>query len=208
MKKKIIILTILVLICINITGCGNKYKGYWCNYTETSTIVVLLNRENTSDSRKQIEKKINNFENLESYHYYSRDDYAAELGENTDNLDIYDTYVISFNSMDHIGTYREELEKTKDVRSAEQSNAKTNISLYNIKNWGKYTFTNSDEASESELEKGKYKLKNGVITFKPEKDSEKTTLLYTKDGLLCGDADCTKIYARSNSTCSGNSESN
>lgn len=205
MKKKIFIIILLTLLCTALTGCKNKYKGYWCNYTETSTIVVLLNRENTSENRKLIEEKINNFENLESYNYYSRDDYAAELGENVENLDIYDTYVISFNSMDHIGTYREELEKMENVRSAEQSNAKTNISLYNIKSWGEYTFTDSDEATENELEAGKYKLKNGVITFTPKDSKSKTKLLYTKDGLLCGDADCTKIYARSNATCSSNS---
>ncbi len=205
MKKRIIV-TLLILFSFALTGCNNKYKGYWCNYTETSTIVVLLNRDNTEQERKTIEEKLNNFENVSGINYYSRNDYASELGENIENLDIYDTYVVSFNSMDHIGTYREELEKMNGVHSAEQSNAKTNISLYNIKSWGEYTFTDSDEADENELEKGKYKIKKGVITFSPEKDKKASKLLYTKDGLLCGDADCTKIYARSNSTCSSESK--
>ena len=40
MKKRNLIL--LLVIALILTGCGNKYKGYWCNYNETATIIVLL----------------------------------------------------------------------------------------------------------------------------------------------------------------------
>ncbi len=205
MKKRIYFLG-LVFLTLILGGCNKKYEGYWCNYDETATIVVLLKRDNTDENRKQIESKIESFENVESSNYYSREDYAAELGEDIDNLDINDTFVILFNSIDSIGTYVEELEALEGVASAEQSNAKTNIALYNLMGWGKYTFTNSDEAEEADLETGKYKLKKGVITFTPDKEDAKTRLLYTKDGLLCGDADCTEIFARSNKTCSSQEE--
>jgi len=205
MKRKIGIVGVVILTLL-LGGCDKKYKGYWCNYDETATIIVLLNRDNTEDNRKKIENKIESFENVESSNYYSREDYAAELGEDVDNLDINDTFVILFSSIDSIGTYIDELKALDGVASAEQSNAKTNISLYNLMSWGKYTFTDSDEANESDLETGKYKIKKGVITFIPDKEEKKTRLLYTKDGLLCGDADCTEIFARSNKTCSSKEE--
>ncbi len=204
MKKSLIL--VIICLCLLLTGCGNKYKGYWCNYDETATIVVLLNRDNTEKEREIISNKIEEFQNVISNSYYSREDYAKELGSDIDNLDIYDTFVIQFESLDSIGTYIEELEKLNGVKSAEQSNAKTNISLYNIEDFGKYTYTNSDEATEADLEKGHYKIKNGVITFTPDDENAKTKLLYIKDGLLCGDANCTEIYASSNSSCSSKNE--
>lgn len=204
MKKSLIL--VIICLCLLLTGCGNKYKGYWCNYDETATIVVLLNRDNTEKEREIISNKIEEFQNVISNSYYSREDYAKELGSDIDNLDIYDTFVIQFESLDSIGTYIEELEKLNGVKSAEQSNAKTNISLYNIEDFGKYTYTNSDEATEADLEKGHYKIKNGVITFTPDDENAKTKLLYIKDDLLCGDANCTEIYASSNSSCSSKNE--
>ena len=95
----------------------------------------------------------------------------------------------------------DELAELDGVFVALQSNAKTNISLYNIKKNGQYTFTDSDEALESDLVKGKYKIKTGVITFTPDMKDAKTKLLYIKDGHLCGDVECTQIYAKSDSTC-------
>lgn len=198
-------LCVLGLMMLALCGCGNKYKGYWCNYDETATIVVLLDKNNNESDRKKIEEKIEKFDNVSSSNFYSRDDYANELGGNVEDLDIYDTYVILFSSMDSIGTYVDELSEMSGVKSAEQSNAKTNMSLYNIKSFGKYTFTDSDEATESDLETGKYKTKKGVITFTPDKDG-KTKLLYIKDGLLCGDAECNQIFAKSTETCSSPKE--
>lgn len=198
---------VLILMMIGLSGCGNKYKGYWCSYDETATIVVLMERDNTEKQRKAVEEKISNFINVSSSNYYSREDYANELGGDVNDLDIYDTFVILFDSMDSIGTYIKELQEMKGVRSAEQSNAKTNMSLYNIKSWNKYSYTNSDEATAKDLEVGKYKMKKGVITFTPDGDGA-TRLLYIKDGLLCGDADCNKIYARSTETCSSPQEEN
>lgn len=201
--KKGIYLIILMMMCSLLSGCGaSKFKGYWCNYNEAATIVVLLNKDKTEKDRTAIEKKIEEFDNVESSNYYSREDYAEEIGENIENMDIYDTYVIFFSSMDSIGTYIDELSKLNGVLSAEQSNVKQNIALYNIQSGGKYTFTNSDEALEEDLEVGKYKIKKGVITFTPEKNGQGVKILYTKDGLLCADTECNKIFAKSNSTCS------
>lgn len=199
--KKIINILILVMMIITLSGCSNEYKGYWCNYDENSTIVVLLKKEHKESDKTKIEKKIDEFENVSSMNFYSKEDYAQELGEDADTIDIYDTYVISFDSMDSIGTYIEELEKMDGVASAEQSSAKSNISLYFIDNWNKYTFTDSDEANTQDIEKGKYKIKKGVIIFTPENTNAKQKMLYTKDGHLCGNADCTEIFAKSNSSC-------
>lgn len=199
MKKKLKIIMLLSMVVLMLTGCKTDYKGYWCNYTETSTIVIQLKNEITEVEKKNIEEKITTFENLDSSNFYSKEDYGEELANAED---LHEAYVVFFSSMDHIGTYIEELNAMPGVHLAEQSNAKSNISLYNIKAWGKYTFTDSDEALEEDIETGKYKIKNGVITFTPKDQNIKAKLLYTKDGLLCGDADCTKIYARSNATCS------
>lgn len=201
MKKitKYIILSIC-LICL--TACNNKYQGYWCRYEETATIVILLNENNTESQRTNIEKIADTYDNLESLNYYSKEDYATELGEDVNNIDIYDTYVLTFNTMDSIGTYIEELNKVDGVKNATQSYAKTNMALYNIQKNGKYEFTNSDEANEDDIIKGKYKIKNGVITFTPSTKDATTTLLYIKDGHLCEDADCNKIFAESDEKCS------
>lgn len=200
--KKITII-IIGLICLTLSGCGkNEYEGYWCNYNETSTIIVLLEQENTEAQRQAIENKINTFSNIaEDPKFYTREQYAADMGENVEDIDIYDTYVISFNSMDSIGTYVEELKTLKGVKEAKQSYAKTNMSLYYLGDKKKYTYTNSDEATDKDLIKGKYKIKNGAITFKPNKEEQTTDMLYIKDGFLCGDAACSEIYTKTDSTC-------
>lgn len=198
MNKKIKILVLLMVLTLTLTGCKKDYKGYWCNYTETSTIVIQLKNEISEKEKKAVEDKISSFENIESSHFYSKEDYGEELANDEE---LHAAYVVFFSSMDHIGTYIEELTEMAGVYSAEQSSAKTNISLYNLKSWNKYTFTDSDEALEQDVEKGKYKIKKGVITFTPSGENKSTKLLYTKDGLLCGDSDCTKIYARSNESC-------
>ena len=207
MKKKHIITVIIaaiVVIVLFIVFSNNtkEYEGYWCKYNETSTIVVLLKENHKDSDRTKIETKIETFENVTSIEYISKEDYAAELGEDPNKIEIYDTYRISLNTMDSIGTYIEELQKMSGVLKAEQNYAKSNLSLFNIKAWGKYTYTDSDEATTADLEYGKYKMKKGVLTFTPESEKGETKLLYTKDGYLCGDVACTQIYSRSNSTCS------
>ena len=197
--KKIFVLSFLIIIIFTLTGC-TSYKGYWCNYDESSTIVILLSPNNKKEDREKIEAKIDEFENVRSSNYYSREDYAESIGNINEN-DIFDAYVVFFDSNDHIGTYIEELSAMKGIESVEQGSAKNDLSIYNLKSFGKYTYTNSDEATESELETGKYKIKKGVITFTPDDKDGQTKILYTKDGQLCGDASCTKIYARSNATC-------
>lgn len=201
--KKIKKILILLIACVPLYSCGTKkYQGYWCNYDETATVVVLLKKDNSVKDRDNIENAINEYLNLESLNYYSREDYAKELGQDVSDIDIYDTYVIQFNSMDSIGTYVEELNKMSGVKEAKQSNAKSNIALYNIKKGHKYEFTNSDEAKEEDIIKGKYKIKNGVITFTPDDKKYSESLLYIKDGHLCADSDCNQIFAESDANCS------
>ena len=62
MKKSLIL--VIICLCLLLTGCGNKYKGYWCNYDETATIVVLLDRDNTEKEREIISNKIEEFQNV------------------------------------------------------------------------------------------------------------------------------------------------
>lgn len=207
-RKILLIIVVLIIIAVGIKykQNQNKYEGYWCKYDETSTIVVLLENDIAEKSKKAVENKIDDFENVISLNYYSREDYANIIGIDINETEIYASFIITLDTMDHIGTYIEELSSLTGVKSAEQSYAKMNISLYNIKDWGKYTYTNSDEATETDLEYGTFKIKKGIITFTPEEDNAETKILYTKDGYLCGDAACTKIYARSNSTCSANEQ--
>lgn len=200
MKKKLYILIILTITLL-LTGCTKKYEGYWCTYDETATIVVLLDDDYKEKDKQAIEDQVKEYENVESTTFYSKEDYANEMGEDPNQMDIRATYIVTFNSVENIGTYVEELSKLKNVNKAEQSYAKNNISLFYLDGSGKYTFTNSDEAEEKDLEKGKYKEKDGVLIFTPSNKSSKTKMLYPKDKYLCGDAACNKIYGKSNATC-------
>lgn len=198
MNKKGYIL-ILAILCLLLTGCNNKYEGYWCRYNETATIVVLLKEDITESQKNTISDKINNFVNLDSVSYYNKENYSELIGDYSDSL--FDAYVVSFTSLDSIGTYVDELNKLDGVEDASQNSAKNNIELYHLGKNKKYSFTNSDEANDEDLINGKYKIKNGVITFNPT-DGSKTTMLYIKDEHLCGDAECTKIFAKSDAKCS------
>ena len=204
--KRSIKLLVLVICVLLLTGCGNKYKGYWCNYKELATIVIQLKDDHTEGNVEDIEKKSATYDNVSSTNYITREDYAKEQNLNIDDLDIHDTFVIYFSSMDSIGTYMEELENMKGVLAVDQNYAKADLSLYNLKSWGKYTFTDSDEYRDEDLEKGTYRIKKGVITFTPSGEKKATKMLYIKDNHLCGDADCNEIYATSNDTCSGKIE--
>ena len=203
MKKKLSLIVLLLVLPLILSGCGNKYKGYWCNYKELATIVVQFEDNHTDKQVEAIENKAASYDNVSSTNYITREDYAKEQGVSIDDLDIHDTFVIYFTSMDSIGTYIEEIKAMKGVLTADQNYAKANISLYNLKSWGKYEFTDSDEAKEEDIEKGTYRIKNGVITFTPNDSKTSTKLLYIKDNHLCGDADCNEIYAESTETCSG-----
>ena len=196
--KKYLMIGLVVILSVFLTGCG-KYKGYWCNYEDTATIVVLYKDNITDAQKKKIEETIDDFENIRNRTEYTKEDYAEQIGGDVE--DLHSAYVVTFNSHDYIGDYIEELKKLDGVLSTQQEIAKTNISLYNLKSFGKYEYSDSDESTDKDLETGKYKIKKGVITFKPKDSSKATRLLYTKNGLLCGDADCTKIYAKSNNKC-------
>lgn len=198
--KKLRVLFLIGLVFI-LSGCNNKYLGYYCHYEETSTIVVLLERDIDEKDLEKIEEKINSFDNIEMLNYYSVEDYAKELGGNAADLDIYATFVVLFHSMDNIGTYIQELSEMNGVKSATQSNAKSNVSLYNLKKNKTYTFADSDEATENDLVKGKYKIKKGAIVFTPEDKDKDASMLYIKDGHLCGDVECNTIYFESDGTC-------
>lgn len=200
--KKFLKTMMLVSIVMMLAACNKKFEGYWCKYDETATIVVLMNDNATQNQRNLVESTVNNYQNLESLNYYTKEDYANELGVDPSSIDIYDTFVLIFNSMDSIGTYIEELEQINGVKEAKQSNAKSNISLYNLKAWNKYEYTDSDEPNEKDIIKGKYKMKNGVITFTPDDKKKKVTMLYIKDDHLCADVDCNEIYFASDDKCS------
>lgn len=200
MKKRINIL-LLFLMTLLLTGCTEEYEGYWCTYDETATIVVLLEDNYQEKDKVAIEDKVKSYENVESTTFYTKEDYANQLNQNPEDIEIYATYIVTFSSMENIGTYVKELSKFNNVHKAEQSYAKNNISLFYLDGLGKYTYTNSDEATEEDLEKGKYKEKNGVLIFTPEDKTQQAKMLYPKDKYLCGDAACSKIYGKSNSTC-------
>lgn len=198
--KRIIGVICLVLLVLFITGCNNKYVGYWCKYNETATIVVLLNDDITEEQRNNIEETAKNYENISGTNYYSKEDYK-EIAIAGDS-DIFASFVFTFNSFDSIGTYVEEFNKMPGVKKATQSNAKNNMSLYELKSNGKYTYTNSDEALKKDIETGKYKIEKGIIRFIPDKKSKETHLLYTKNERLCEDTDCNKIYSEGKDNCS------
>lgn len=196
----IIIIGAFIILCSLIyrIESNKKYQGYWCNYVEHSSIVVQLKDGHTEAQDENLLKYIENLENVISTNYYDKEGYFEELGE---NADINDAYVITFSSLDNIGDYIEEIKKIDGVLTADQNTAKTDISLYNIKSFGKYTYTDSDEAEEKDLETGKYKIKKGVITFAPDSKDGQDKMLYIKDDHLCEDPDCTKIFAASNESC-------
>ena len=196
--KKIKIL-VIVLLLIFLTGCNNKYTGFWCKYNETATIVILLNDNITAEERTKIEEKGASFENLASSNYYSKDDYKEQLKTNDE---IFATYVFSFTSHDSIGSYIDELKNMSGVKEAKQSSAKNNMSLYELKSNGTYTYKDSDEASKNDIQTGKYKIEKGIIKLTPDKDKSKTILLYTKNDRLCEDTDCNKIYSHGKDNCS------
>ena len=132
---------------------------------------------------------------------FSKDEYANQIGGDANEMDIHDAIVATFSTMNSIGTYVEELKKFDGVLSAEQSYAKNDINLYNLKKDGKYTYADSDEALKKDIIKGKYKEKDGVLTFIPNSKKEKQKLLYFRDGILCEDAACTKLFFKSDKSC-------
>ena len=200
MKEIKIFFLLLIVICL--TACGKNYVGYWCNYQETATIVILLEDNITPAQKANIEKSVNKYENLTSLNFISKDEYARQLGKDAKDLDIYANYFLTFDSLDSIGTYVEEIGKMPGVHEAKQGTAKSNIKIYNIEKKKKYSYTDSDEPNEQDIEHGKYKIKKGVITFTSE-DGKTSRMLYIKNDHLCEDAECNRIFAPSNETCSG-----
>ena len=80
MKRNIKIIGLLLLSMLLLTGCGNDFKGYWCNYKETATIVVLLDDNHTEAQVDAIQAKASEYDNVASTNYITREDYAKEQG--------------------------------------------------------------------------------------------------------------------------------
>lgn len=191
---------VLVIICILLSACGEKeFVGHWCRYDETSIITVMLDDNLSEADAAKIKEKLAEYGDINNFATYTKEDYARLINANVEEMEIYATYVVSYPSNDYIGTLVNELNGMSGVHEAVQASAKNNLLLYELKKDGTYSFTNSDEATKDDYIKGKYKLKNGVITF-TDSDS-KTSLLYTKNGYLCIDADCNKIFFKSNENC-------
>lgn len=197
----IVLIAIGALAAFFILQRNKEYHGYWCKYKETATIVVLLKDDYTSKQKTAIETKINSYIDIEAMNTFSKDEYANQIGGDANEMDIHDAIVATFSSMNSIGTYVEELKKFDGVLSAEQSYAKNDINLYNLKKDGKYTYADSDEALKKDIIEGKYKEKDGVLTFTPTGKNTKQKLLYYRDGILCEDAGCTKLFFRSDKSC-------
>ena len=205
-STKIALVVLLVLLAvlgvILYRQNSPKYEGYWCSYQEKATIVVMLKDGYTATQKQNIEDKIAKYEDVQATGFFSKEEYADEIGLSPDEIELYDAIVVSFTSMDSIGTYVEELSKLDGVQTAEQSYAKNDVELYHIQKWNKYTYANSDEVLEEDLIEGKYKEKKGVITFTPKNKKMETKVLYVKDGHLCADASCKKVYFESDDSCS------
>lgn len=205
-KNKIILIVLLSILTILGTILYKQskptYEGYWCTYKEKATIVIMLKNGYSQENKEAIEEKISKYEDVQATSFFSKDEYATEIGANPDEIDLYDTIVVSFTSMNAIGTYIEELSKFEGVLKAEQSYAKNDVELYHIKKWNKYTYANSDETLKEDLIEGKYKEKKGIITFKPNDNKESSKVLYIKDNHLCADAACKSVYFESDETCS------
>lgn len=207
----IIAIAVIATILFFALQRNKEYHGYWCKYKETATIVVLLKDNHTEKQKKAIEDKLNSYKDIEAMNTFSKDEYANQIGGDANEMDIHDAIVATFSSMDAIGTYLEELKKLDGVLSTEQSYAKNDINLYNLKKDGTYTYADSDEALKKDIIEGKYKEKKGVLTFKPNNKKEKQVLLYFRDGILCEDSGCSKLFFRSDKSCqpaSSNEENN
>lgn len=199
-------IAITAAIVFFVLQSNKEYLGYWCKYKETATIVVLLKDDYTQKQKTTIEDKIKSYSDIEAISTFSKEEYANQIGEDANEMDIHDAIVATFSSMNAIGTYIEEIKKMDGVLGTEQSYAKNNINLYNLKKHGKYTYADSDEALKEDIINGKYKEKNGVLTFKPEGKNKKEILLYYRDGILCEDAACSKLFFRSDKNCKPESE--
>ena len=136
MKGLKVLFLVLFIFCL--TACGKNYVGYWCNYQETATIVILLEDNITATQKANIEKSVNKYENLTSLNFISKEEYARQLGKDAKDLDIYANYFLTFDSLDSIGTYVEEIAKMPGVHEAKQGTAKSNIKIYNIEKKKKY----------------------------------------------------------------------
>lgn len=198
--KKVGLVGIMFLFIIILSGCGNKeFVGYWCRYDEASVVTVMLENDISEENKNLIKDKLTEYGEATNFVYYSREDYAKMINEDINSIDIYATFVVSYASNNYIGTLVNELKTMNGVHEALQTSAKNNMLLYNLKKDGTYEFTDTDEATDDDYVGGKYKIKKGVVTF-TDKD-KKTSLLYTKDGHLCVDADCNKIFAKTDENC-------
>ena len=111
----------------------------------------MLKSNYTAAQKASIEEKIGKYENVKATGFFSKEEYAGEIGADPNTIELYDAIVVSFTSMDSIGTYVQELSKLDGVHKAEQSYAKNDLELFHIQKWGKYTYANSDEALDEDL---------------------------------------------------------
>lgn len=184
MKKLVIFLIVLVLV----SGCKKKtYEGYYCNYKEQGVIIALLDQDVSSSDKETIITKINSYDGLLNYDFISKE----ELGNDT--TDLYDTYFIYFNST-NIENYLLDLQNTKGVHEATNSNIKSSLSLYNFDK-NSYSFKNMLESEDSIT--GTYKVKKSEIKF----DNEDVPKIYLKDEFLCLDEECNKVLTKTNELC-------
>lgn len=191
--KKLKLIMMCSILLVLITGCGNKYKGYWCNYDEAGTIIVELKTNNSKSDRNTIEKVINNFNDLASFDFLPKDSFT-----DTDNGEAFDTYLIYFNDTSILDEHVITLKKLKGVKDVEKNYIKNNVKLYEFVDNKNYKYQDGLGVEDNLKVKGKYKIGEEVI--KLESPANKSELII-KDKYLCADKDCNTIFTKTDKNC-------
>jgi len=183
MKKIKVILPLLFILLL--TGCGSKFEGTWCKYSDVATTLVILSNDISDDDMNKITEYIKTIKDLKSYDIIDKIEDASKM------------ITIYYKSEDNIDGYEDKLREYNGITKIKSTKQNAVVDELIIKK-DTYVYDKSLTSLDAYEYKGKYKVEDNVIEL------DEGIKFYYKDNFLCYDKDCNNLLIKTKkNSCNG-----
>ena len=162
----------LILGLVLLSGCGNKFEGTWCKYSDVATTLVILNND-IEDS--QIDA-ITNY--IKSYDIIDRIEEASKM------------ITVYYKSEENITTYENNIKEFNGVNKIKSTRVNEVVDKLVVKKED-YTLGRSLNNLTANEMSGKYKIENNTLLL------DDNVKFYYKNKYLCYDEACNNVLTKS-----------
>lgn len=172
--KVLVLIFSVMLLC----GCGNKFQGTWCKYSDVASTLIILNNDITDEQLNNLTSFIKEIANLKTYDIIDRIEDASKMitvyYKNEDNIQEHEDMIKTFSGISKV--------KSKPVNEV--------VDKLVVKKED-YTLGRSLNDFTANEMSGKYKIEKDTLLLDDD------VKFYYKDKFLCYDKDCNSFLTKS-----------